>query len=185
MRLFFAIMLPESVQRRLGRYRSHLAWLPGRPNWTATPNLHITLKFLGEVGDPLAAALASQTSHAVQCVGPLSLRPDHLVFFPPDHAIRVLGVGFTGDVSAISSLQASIELFCATQGFVREDRPYTPHATLARFKQALRPQCRPRIIECCKGLERESAFEVSEFQLMQSQPGPAGSTYIRLATFSI
>ena len=183
MRLFFAIMLPPEVQASIYRLRQHLAWLPIRPSYTAQENLHITLKFLGEVADGDVAALAGEVADTVRLGGPLRLRAGHLVFFPPGGSARVLGVGFGGDIEPLCELQAGLETMCRGRGLAAEHRAYTPHATLARFRDGLHAAHRPRVEAAWQGLGGSAEFVVDSFQLMQSVLSAKGSRYIVAAKF--
>lgn len=183
MRLFFAIMLPPEVQASIYRLRQQLSWLPIRPSFTAQENLHITLKFLGEVADAEVAALASEVGARVFMGGPLRLRADHIVFFPPGGAARVLGVGFCGDIEPLCRLQAELETMCRGRGLAAEHRAYTPHATLARFRDGLRAGHRPKVEAAWQGLAQSPEFVVDSFQLMQSVLSSKGSRYIVAARF--
>ncbi len=183
MRLFFAIMLPPDVQASIYRLRQQLAWLPIRPSYTAQENLHITLKFLGELGDADVAALAGEVADTVRLSGPLRLRPEHVVMFPPEGSARVLGVGFVGDVEPLCRLQGELEALCRGRGLVAENRAYTPHATLARFRNGLHGRHRPRVEASCQGIAQLPEFVVESFQLMQSILGPGGSRYVVVAKF--
>jgi 2'-5' RNA ligase len=182
MRLFFAIMLPEALQQHLSALKGKLAWLPIHGTWPTQHNLHITLKFLGEVPDDAVTALADAAAKIP--FAPFELQPDHLVLFPESGPARVLGLGFTGDVPALCQLAADLEEACAVQGIPREERPFKDHATLARFRDGLHQKHRPRILETAGRLDHLPAFQVDQFQLIQSQLGPAGSTYAITARFT-
>jgi 2'-5' RNA ligase len=181
MRLFFAIMLPEALQQDLSALKGKLSWLPVHGTWPSQHNLHITMKFLGEVPDDAVAALAEAAAQIP--FAPFELKPDHLVFFPESGPARVLGLGFTGDVPALCQLAADLEEVCAAHDIPRENRPFKDHATLARFRDGLHQKHRPRILESAGGFDRLPAFRVDQFQLVQSQLGPAGSTYAVVARF--
>ena len=185
MRLFFAAMLPEVVQARLGKLRAGLDWIPAKPTWTATPNLHITLKFLGDVEDAKVNEVALAAREAIPKTGALTLRPSHLVYFPEAGSARVLGVGFSGETARLIGIQLAIESTCAELGFRREGRAYTPHATLARFRAGLRPTHRPRIEDCCSSVAEMPEFVLDAVQLMQSTLTPRGSEYAVAATFPL
>lgn len=183
MRLFFAAMLPPEVQSDLGRLRRQLDWLPVHGNWSPPESLHITLKFLGEMPDSAVMPLIQSVHRPAAAARPLTLRADHLVFFPPSAPARVLGIGFTGDVEPIILLQRHLELTAAEQGVSPENRAYVPHATLARFRDGLHARHRPRIEQSCGELSRLPEFSITEFQLMQSILDSRGSRYIRVASF--
>ena len=176
-------MLPPGVQASIYRLRWELQWLPIRPTYTAQGNLHITLKFLGEVADAEAADLAREVATSVRLGGPLHLRPDHVVFFPSAGSARVLGVGFRGDVEPLTRLQADLETWCRQRGLPAENRTYTPHATLARFRNGLHDRHRPRIEESWQKIDEPPEFQVRSFQLMQSILSASGSQYIPVANY--
>jgi RNA 2',3'-cyclic 3'-phosphodiesterase len=183
MRLFFAAMLPPEMQRLLHRACGALGWLPARGSFVAPENLHITLKFLGEMSDAKAAELALAAQERLKSDGPLTLRPSGLVLFPPRGAARVMAVGFEGDTQALIGLQAQIEAICQEQGFAREARGYVPHATLVRFRNGLLPVHHPRVRESCSDLRRLGECRLEAIQLMQSSLTAAGSRYTRMGEY--
>lgn len=183
MRLFFAAMLPESIQQSLAKLRTHFNWLPTPASWSAAQNIHITLKFLGEVPDEQVSAIASGL--VLPAAGPLKLQLSHPVLFPDHGAVRVLGAGFEGDTDRLIQLQDQIEQYCRSMGFTRESRRYIPHATLARFREGLRATHRPRMEQALANLRTIPAFELTELQLMQSELSPKGSRYTALARYPL
>jgi 2'-5' RNA ligase len=184
MRLFVAIVLPADLQRRLAKLKDRLAWLPVRGVWPAAENLHLTLKFLGNVADdavkPLCDAIASCQRPAL----PLLLRPDRLVLFPPGGPARVLGVGFSGDTEKGCQLQQQLEIVCQEAGFPLEARAFTPHATLARFRDGVQMRHLPRITGEFESLMPLPEFACTQFQLMQSELTHRGSQYTPAASFA-
>lgn len=185
MRLFFAAMLPSEVQEKLGGLRAGLGALPTRAAWTAPENLHITLKFLGEVPDAQVNEVALAGKEALPPVGAMQLRADHLLFFPPGGNARVLGAGFSGDTQKLTEIAAAIEAACQRLGFPRENRAFTPHATLARFRDGLHAVHRPKIEEAFARLPRIAPFELQAVQLVQSKLSPRGSEYAVVATLPL
>ena len=183
MRLFFAAKLPEPLQRSLAHLRDRFDWLPIRATWTATENIHITLKFLGEVPEEQVMAISSGLS--VESGRPISLRLSGAVLFPPAGAIRVLGIGFQGDTERLVELQGQIETYCQPMGFTRENRKYVPHATLARFRDGLHAKHRVRVEQSISESASLPPFVLTEVQLMQSEISPQGSRYTTIATYPI
>src|SRR4051812_21864075 len=112
MRLFLAIELPEATRRHLLEAVDLLrpAWANVR--WVKPDNLHLTLKFLGEVSEgavaPLCEALRNVPSKAQ-----LHLQPDHVELLPPRGSVRVIAAGVGGDVESLGALANDIETACA------------------------------------------------------------------------
>src|SRR6476620_1044097 len=133
MRLFVALELPEGERRRLARLPDQMAWRgleSASLNWTREENLHVTLKFLGEVGDPQVPHVTAALARA-GVPGPIALRIGSLGFLPPRGPIRVFVAQIGGDLDRLAALQAAIELALEPLGFAREQRAYSPHVTLA------------------------------------------------------
>jgi 2'-5' RNA ligase len=134
MRLFVAIELPEGERRRLAELPGRFQWKAletASLNWMREENLHVTLKFLGEVSDQQV----SQVTHALGVVrvpGPIALRIESLGFLPPRGPIRIFAARIGGDLDRLAALHAGIELAMEPLAFAREQRPYSPHVTLAR-----------------------------------------------------
>ena len=186
MRLFLAIEVPDEVKRHFNRVRDRLVHLTFghlyEVTWVRDQNLHITLKFLGEVDQTRAAPLIDRLSR-IQ-VEPASLYPDRLVFFPPRGPVRVIGAGLAGDTDALHRLHNKIEAACEESGFAREDRPYVPHVTLGRNKRGRYEKVAGIVrgnppSDCWPG----PTFTASCFALVQSDLRPDGPVYTPLARF--
>lgn len=188
MRLFTAILLPDAARSHLARVESELKGLWNAPrkwpavSWTREPNLHVTLKFLGEVPDERVPGVCDALDRVSFPSSPLRLETDRLDAFPSRGSIRVLHAHVAGDEEALGMLFSSIDSACATIGFPREHRRYRAHVTLGRARAPLRG--------AWEELERATAeqwpgpvFEASQFALVHSRLNPTGSVYTTLATF--
>lgn len=132
-----SLPLPQQLRLNLSGVAQGLAehheLAPARGRWVSAENLHITLKFLGEVSDTDEMAIV-RALKAVPPVGAIELRARGIVIRPPRGPARVLAAEFEGDVGRVAQLQAEIERALEELGFARERRPFWPHATLARFR---------------------------------------------------
>lgn len=137
MRLFVAITPPAAV---LDELEARIAPLRARGpdlRWTGREAWHLTLAFLGEVGEDTAAALAPRLERAARrhpCLS-LSLGPGGA--FPAAARARVLWAGIEGDRAALAALAASVAAGARRAGAAPPDegRRYRPHVTLARCRQ--------------------------------------------------
>lgn len=185
MRLFFAAMLPHVLQRKLGKLREKLDWLPVSGKWTAADKLHLTLKFLGDVEDAEIPAINASVGEHLPKAGPVHLWPTGFVYFPEGGAARVLAVGFAGQVQKLLEVQRAIEAACEVHGFAPEGRGFVPHATLARFNDGLRPQHRPRVEALVTHWDQFGAVDIEQVQLVQSVLSDRGSEYAILARWPL
>jgi RNA 2',3'-cyclic 3'-phosphodiesterase len=180
MRLFTASELPDDVREMLAGAQTTLKQkLSGKISWTAPKNLHLTLKFLGEVGD----ADVMRVCDALRTVSApsFSIAVSQLGSLPPRGPARVLMADVIGETSVLSGLFDSTEAACEPLGFAREKRKFHPHITLARLRM---PKRISREVGEVK-LKQMAPFQVREFVLMQSTLSSAGSHYEPVARFSL
>lgn len=181
MRLFTAIDLPADVLLRLERLLTAL-----RPEalikWSPLDNLHITTKFIGEWPeermDELHAAL---TSVAPRDPFPVELK--ELGWFPNERSPRVLWAGVHGG-SALLDLAQRTDERLAQLGIMPEERPFSPHLTLARIKNTVplgRLKQRVREMQATP----LGTFAVSYFSLYRSEPGSNASIYHKLRDYRL
>ena len=179
MRLFLALELPDAVKQ-------HLAGLPRSDSrgikHTPQENLHVTLRFLGEV-EALAAERLSESLRRVTIKAPAEVWAGHAVILPPRGPVRVMSVGLDGDVARVVELQSTVEAVCAEHGFRPEGREYLPHITLARARQPLPSSNRQRLVELLNGHLPTLTFRTRGFTLMESRLGGPAPTYVPLARF--
>lgn len=181
MRLFVALEIPAAVRDNLATLVKDLRNSEPKARWVRPENLHVTLKFLGETPSEKLEDIRKALS-AVHSEQPVELDFRGLGFFPDERRPRVVWAGVDASPN-VQSLAASIDQALEKIGFPREDRPFTPHLTLARFSS-------PRITEKLRAamqqnMARESGLlKTNEFHLIESKLKPSGAEYTRLASFS-
>jgi RNA 2',3'-cyclic 3'-phosphodiesterase len=183
MRAFVAIDLADDVRAALARQQARLkaACTHNRDvRWTRPEGLHLTLKFLGAIESERAASVIA----ALQKLGPFdafNVEVKGFGYFPDARRPRVLWVGLEAP-AALSELAARVEMALENLGFARENRPFKPHLTLARFD---RPHVPPALTAAIDDSTAGSfgCFEVSEFFLFESRLRPGGAEYFKLARF--
>src|SRR5690606_20774489 len=120
------------AQRAIAAVREELIGGGGGRAWKFTPDekLHVTLRFLGEIahGDDVLPAIEAAAHTNV----PFSVTLNEIGCFPPRGAPRVLWVGLRSEESRLEELAAALDLELELVGFPPEDRPFTPHITIAR-----------------------------------------------------
>lgn len=154
--------------------------------WVAPENIHITLKFLGDVLPRQVEAIKTALANVVPQHTQFRLTATDLGVFPNLNRPSVLWVGLQGEMTQLQDLRDDVERVIAPLGFPTESRAFSPHLTLARLKdssqaeiQALRDVIRRDPV----GLLGE--IGVAEISLMQSELSPRGPRYTRLARFEL
>ena len=192
MRLFIGIDIPEELRRRLQAYIARLdkQLPPGSVKWTHPEGWHITLKFLGETTKIDAIKSALQAPR----VEPFEIRLRDVGFFTP-RSPRVFWAGIEAS-GALPALAAEIEGLLAPLGFPREDKPYRPHITLARFGSgrpggSSKDRNKPKMYLIKHLLEADpelthvdfGSMMATEFFLYESLLSSRGATYVKLQSF--
>jgi 2'-5' RNA ligase len=179
-RLFVALEIPPAVRENLANFIKQLRPLAPQPRWVRPKNLHVTLKFIGEapsekLGAILAALAAVRSNQAV------TIEFRGLGFFPKEKRPRVFWAGMNTSPN-LKTLAADIEHAMEKLGIPPEQRPFSPHLTLARFEP-------PRLPEKLRTPIRENAtrefgsLAAKEFRLIESKLKPSGAEYTTLESF--
>lgn len=137
MRLFFALSLTENLQRNLEEYMKPLREQSGgSARWQPAKNIHLTLKFLGEVSPTRLQALKKAGQQACLHCPPFTFEVSGLGAFPHLNRPRVLWAGVQAPPE-LAALQEKLEAACAEAGFPREEKPFRPHLTLGRVREPI------------------------------------------------
>ena len=183
MRLFLAIELSNDVRGHLVAARQRLeAGLP-KIAYTRAENLHLTLKFLGDVEEKKLEAI--NTSLAMIRSSAIELRGAGIDCFPSRGPIRIVAARLEGSVAPLRALVERIEQRCRFLGFEKEQRAYRPHVTLGRARPVLSAKFRQLAHDATVDLWPGPVFSPREFVLMNSQLSDKGSIYSVVARFPI
>ena len=188
MRLFLAVDLPLSLLQQVVAGITELRKIAGygrQLRWVAVDNIHITLKFLGEVEkdqvDQFSTCLA-----AISWTG-FTLTLGRSGVFPSMNRPRVFWQGFSAGIEEMRELLTLVESCAVGIGVPKEQRSYTPHLTLARIKTRKNREKSDAFSQLQKQadelLPMGNSFLVTAFYLYHSQLTPAGAIYTRLAAF--
>lgn len=181
MRLFAAVEIDEQQAARAEalirelRTRADRSAPGARVTWLTLERLHLTITFIGEVDASLGAAVASSLKPAVR-IAPFTLRLGGLGAFPARGRPRALWVGVEEGRDELVALEREVTARLSRLGIPHEDRPYTPHLTLARVREA--SGLRTSLL--LNGLERAGrlgATRIGAITLFESRLGPGGPRY--------
>lgn len=178
MRLFIGLPLPQSYQDSLGELQAKLKRLVRvRHGWTRQGTWHLTLKFLGEVAEDRVAGLG--TALAGIDWQAFDLQAGGAGFFPNPSRPRVLWAGLAKGAAACRELAEAVELVCVDQGFKPEERPFSPHLTIARIKDAGREPWREVLAAAADWVWPEAVMD--RVVLWRSDLRPEGPVHTPLA----
>jgi 2'-5' RNA ligase len=179
MRVFVAVELDEALRAKAARTADRLAEALGpgarrAVTWVAETNLHLTLRFLGEVDERVARQVQERIARPFSTPAfPLAL--GGLGAFPPAGPPRVLWLGVTEGGPGLLRLHEEIEARLDGLGFEREDRPFRAHLTIGRVKAPLGPSAR-RAIASVPAVDL-GRCTIGRVTLFESRLTPRGPVY--------
>ncbi|MGI9166102.1 MAG: RNA 2',3'-cyclic phosphodiesterase [Pyrinomonadaceae bacterium] len=176
-RVFCAVDLSDSVRERLMQHVTRLREaVPGSgASWSQEGNIHLTLKFFGDTQRLRISDLTEATSRSVKGKTPFKIVVEQPGAFPKLEAPRVLWIGVTDESGELSVLKQHLEDECAKVAFVREERSFHPHLTIARLRE-------PGDGRALAAAHKELGFEpsevvVSELKVIRSELSSHGAKY--------
>jgi 2'-5' RNA ligase len=178
-RAFLAIEMPESLRPGLALVQGELKKSNADVRWVTPGNIHLTLKFFGNVPDDEIETLALAAREAAQSEEPFQLKATVAGAFPSPRAPRVVWLGLGGDVVPLTRLYHKLEKAFSGLGYQPEGRAFNPHLTLGRVKSPLNRDKLAGMLEKLPPLDWPP-FAVKELVLFQSVLSPKGSTYTPL-----
>ena len=194
-RTFIAIELPAEIRSQLSiviqqvqeaclaaggeAARKAIRWVPAE-------NIHLTLKFLGEVSVGNLQSLAGMLKGEAVHHAPFQIRIAEVGAFPNIRRPRVIWAGSEAPPT-LNAIQHAIETETRALGYPSEDRPFSPHLTLGRISQNASPA---EITAISQALTRVKVGElgvvqVKQIHLFRSDLHPTGAIYTSLYTFSL
>jgi len=182
-RAFIAIDLDPKVVRELdelaGRLKSRLAAVPIR--WVAIKNIHLTLKFLGEILPAQVKDLQQVLSEETKKIELFEIEARGLGAYPSLNRPRVVWVGVQAPTT-LFTLQKQIDQRSALLGFPSENRPFSAHLTLGRVDQKASRADHNRIEDTIQAEPDNSlgTSSVDAIHLYKSILQPQGAQYTRL-----
>jgi 2'-5' RNA ligase len=177
MRAFVAIFPPLEVRREA------LAWarrwpIDDRVRWTRPENVHLTLKFLGDVQSETLDNIRATLEEVCAQHAPFDAALAELGAFPSARRATTLWIGAGEGSARLRSLAADVDNALAPLGFEREKRPYIPHLTLGRARG------RPLHLDLPSGAE-VTGFRVRRVELTESRLTAEGATYRTVGGFAL
>jgi RNA 2',3'-cyclic 3'-phosphodiesterase len=181
MRLFVGLAIPGDIMARVTATVEQLRPAAPKLRWSPAGNLHITTKFVGQWSEERLAEMTAGL-RSIQAAA-FDVHLAGMGWFPNPHSPRIFWLAARGG-EALNALAAKTDEVTAAIGVAKEDRPYTPHLTLARVNAGVDlRELRGAVAELTQ--PDWGRFRAEEFYLYRSDPGPAGSVYTKLARFPL
>lgn len=185
LRLFIAIEPDDALGVELRRLENALRAAPATRivRWVDPKNIHLTLKFLGNVEGERVAALTAALERAAAGLAPFALSVRGLGAFPHLGRPNNIWVGLEGNVPAAALLARRIEDECAGEGLVRDEHGFNPHLTLGRLNRGATNAERAAVGRVLTAVPKATygTIHATAVQLISSDLYPTGPVYNTLA----
>ena len=186
MRCFVALDLPARLKTSLAALSGRLAAGGGKSGYSFTQegNLHLTLRFLGEVPEERVPALDAALAHRVPPVDVALTLGAPSTFGPPART-QVVWLGVRGDIEGLRGVVRRVDLALADAGVAPADRRFAPHLTLARLDRRATAEERRLVAEVVAAMPPPEPFplRVHAVALVRSTLGGPRPVYDTLARY--
>jgi 2'-5' RNA ligase len=180
-RTFIAVEIPENITSVIRELQQGLKDYGVDIRWIRPENIHLTLKFLGDVEAVDVDKISGAISKTVDGVASIPLQAKGIGVFPGIKRPRVLWVGLTGQLELLIRLQKTLDENLKGIGFPKEKRSFKSHLTIGRMKAKINSKKIVDALMAFRNFESET-FIADKIILFKSELKPQGALYTNLAS---
>ncbi len=184
-RLFFAIDLSDFIVSSVERLIETFTDIPSRYiRWVAPSNLHVSIKFLGEVESDKLPAICDVAEKVFASCGNMRLTVEGMGIFPNHDRPRVVWLGVKGETEKLVATESRLSEQLENLGFQADQRPYAAHLTIGRVKNDNVRGKLVRLVRKHHGVALGDLM-VDHVSLYESKLKPGGAIYSVVRTFKL
>jgi len=183
LRSFIAVEIPAEIQNAIEHAIGSLKSTLPKPliRWVKPRNVHLTLKFLGDVTPPNLERLVETLKVEIASHEIFSISIGRLGAFPTERRARVIWIGLDAPPD-LAALQRRVDAAAAQMGYPKEERPFSPHLTIGRVVQTVSPSDLQHIRSALESTKVGilGTVPVQAIHIFKSDIQPGGSVYTHL-----
>ncbi len=179
MRTFIAVEIPDNQKNIIWNSIQEFKKLGLPVKWVEFENLHITLKFIGEIDEKKLDKILTTLSSVSIRTKPFAVQLENVGCFPGIRNPRVLWIGVSQGSNELISLTEDIENELSKCGVKKENKKFHPHLTFGRIKTPC------RVDEVLNRTIKTERFEIGAFVLFKSTLLPSGPVYEKIKIFPL
>jgi 2'-5' RNA ligase len=188
LRTFIAVDLTENVICKIEKITTYLKTQtpPKTIKWVSSDNLHLTIKFLGEVPEHKLDQIKKLSREAVQTISPFKIDVEGLGMYPNPTKPRVIWLGISNG-QFLTEIHNRLDQSLAVMDIKQEQRPFSPHLTIGRIKKSAYVDDILKVGEILSQFKvnRLGTVLVEKIRLYQSELKPQGPIYTPLLDISL
>jgi len=183
MRVFIAIEFPHQTLDVIDKQTARLRQAVGDDiiRWIPAQNMHLTLKFIGDIANSHVDFLKQMLTHEAATHPQFDIQIGGLGTFPNSRMPRILWVGLHAP-AVLASLHKSIDAGASRLGYEKEERAFSPHLTIGRARQNIDPTELSKVRAALNTIQlgNIAIARVDSVHLFKSDRQPGGSVYTKL-----
>jgi 2'-5' RNA ligase len=179
MRTFIAIELPQEIKDYLANLENQLKTSQADVKWVEPKNIHLTLKFLGEIDEKKLEKTEKIIEEVTKETNTFPIRLSSVGAFPKINYPRVIWVGIDKGDNETKEIAEALEEKIAKIGIPKEDRPFSSHITIGRTRSSKnREKLVQNLNELASSFGQENLeFSATKITLFKSTLTPKGPIY--------
>ncbi|MDD5128240.1 MAG: RNA 2',3'-cyclic phosphodiesterase [Candidatus Omnitrophica bacterium] len=186
MRAFIAIGLPARIKNTLTEIQHKLNTGEFKVNWVKPQNLHLTLKFLGDISPEQLEQIKTTVEKITDNSGRFKVKLGKLGVFPDLRTGRIIWAGAEEVPSGLKQLVERLEAELIESGIPKELRPFCAHITIGRIKSCPLPSVLQKTLDRIEmNVSGPGEFNCEKVILFESRPGPGGPVYTALKELNL
>jgi len=179
MRTFIAIDISPEIRSAIGRIQSHLKYAGADVKWVAPENIHLTMKFLGEIDETMLGRVEASLEHIARSTRQFEFSVEGVGVFPKIDFPRVIWIGLGRGSDQLTCLAALLDDEMLKLGFEKDPRQFEPHLTIGRVRSEHNKE---KLMEKIISLPPEVLLEsgscrINSLTLFKSTLTPEGPIY--------
>lgn len=181
MRAFIALDLDHDLKKTLYSVQNNIKCSALKGSWVKDENFHLTLKFLGEIDQPMLESIGQVLDPIPQNNSYISLKLGRLGYFNKSRdRYGVIWIDVEGEIHKLNRIYDIIEEGLEPLGFRREKRPFKPHITLGRRVVLNKPFNQ---LQYLKDVKIDHSFLLDKLVLMRSEEIMGKRTYTPIKSY--
>ena len=180
-RNFIAVDIPDEIKDKIAEIQMELQPILPKVSWVKPSNIHLTLKFLGDVAPEQIPSIEDVIRRTVEDQQPFNMEIGSIGAFKNFSQPKVLWIGVTTNATPIAKLAESLDSTLNCRSFPKEGRKFIPHLTIARIRNRI------SLTEFVSYFDAYDQMDyvpihVKQISLIKSQLNSEGAVYTKLQT---
>jgi len=180
-RSFIAIDIPKEIKNKIAKIQMELQQILPKVSWVNPPNIHLTLKFLGDVASNRIPSITGAIRHTVQNQVPFNMKLSSISAFKNFSYPTILWIGISTDPAPIVKLAKNLNSSLNCFGFPQESRKFIPHLTIARIRNNISLTKFASHFDAYNNINH-TPVSVKQISLIKSKITSEGAIYKKLQT---